>query len=372
MRRYIILFLSVVCILTSICSYAQSASTEKTAQNSKIIASRYIPKLQRSVAFLGLGTVELGRSWGISAEKRQFVSEQQAESVLKTALTAGFNVVDTAAAYGSSEERIRRYIPQNQYPYLLITKAGESPIKADDPQCKKPAEDKVYCANPSSKEDFSYQAIIASVNKSSRKLRIKTLDVVLLHLDEKTADQVLKKGEALQALIDLKRQGKIRYLGVSINGKTALAAIKKYDLDVIELEYSLLNQSNAKAIELAHKKGMAVVVRGGLGTGLLTADVGERIDDPKLPYRDRIMPLLRLTHNNYDQLTALALAFLYENKNISTVVLGADRAEYIQKDIELLKQFHDYKLLEQAKAALQKLKTPKEFTEIMGKYYYWK
>lgn len=341
-------------------------STQMLAATSTILPERYVPKLNMTLRFLGLGTVELGRDWGIGENRVK--PEKISKIVLLSALEKSLNVIDTAASYQMSEERIGHYIPRNRFNYLLITKAGEHSILAADPQCKIPNTDNSYCKKPAASYDFTRQAIFKDVEDSLQKLHMAQLDVVLLHLENKTAEEILKKGEALQALQDLKKAGKIRFIGVSVNGPAAKLAIDTNGIDVIELEYNLLNRTNEENIALAHEKGLAVIVRGGLGTGLLTPSVAQHITDPNLPYGAQVRALLQLTHNNYEQLTALALAFLYQNKNISSVIIGADHPQFLQKDIYFLR-FHDLNLLAHAKELMDQFKTPKDFTEIMGEYY---
>lgn len=324
-------------------------STALTLNNSL----RRVEKLNITLPFFGLGTVELGRDWGIDAVKGQAPADDIAKDVLVTAIAKGWTVIDTASSYQLSEERIAKYIPPDRYHYFLITKAGEHSVRADNPQCKSSRPESTYCQEPASEYDFSYAGVVNDVNESLKKLHVKTLDAVLLHLNNDTAGEVLQKGEALQALEDLKKNNKIKYIGVSVNGPAAIQAIKTGKIDLIELEYNLLNQTNKPAINLAHTKGIGVIVRGGLGTGLLTADVKQHLDDPNLPFRPQIKALLKTTHQDFDQLTALALAFLYKEPNINTVILGADRPEYIEKDMQLLKQFSDENLLTQAKKVLE-------------------
>lgn len=359
--------MGVIAIFISV--YA-GALFDKNNSHSYSLPTKYIKNTK--VSFLGLGTVALGRDWGIAGENSLHPSEDLTKDVLQTALKSGMTVIDTASSYGLSEERIGRYVPRSANHYLLITKAGEHSIKANDPRCKKPAYDHVYCAKPAAQYDFSYKAILKDVNESLKKLKVDKIDVVLLHLENKTAEDVLQKAEAIRALEELKRMGKVNYIGVSINGITAKHAIETHKFDVIELEYSLLNQSNKEYIDFAYQQGMGVIVRGGLGTGLLTAYVARHIDDPKLPYGPQIRALLKLTHNNYDQITALALAFLYQDPHISSVIIGADRPVFITKDINLFKNFKDRKMLEKAKNILREYKTPAVFTDSMGEYYQYK
>ncbi|MGQ3889273.1 aldo/keto reductase [Legionella sp. CNM-1927-20] len=355
-------------LLLVIGNYSFSKKTEPNRPSE--LPKRYIKKLNRSVSFIGLGTVELGRAWGIAGKESLHPSESVAEAVLQQALKKGMNVIDTASSYGLSEERIGRYIPRKTFDYLLITKPGEHNIKANDPRCEQKAYDEIYCAKPAADYDFSREAIFNDVHESLQKLKIDKLDVVLLHLDNKTAIDVLEKGEAVKALQDLRNMGKLSFIGVSVNGEPAQYAIDMNIFDVIEMEYSLINQRNKPYIDAAYAKGMGVIIRGGLGTGLLTPYVKQHINDPNLPYGPKVRALLDLTQQDYDQLTSLALAFLYQDSHISAVIVGADRPKYINKDIKLLKEFKDYALLEKAKAIMQDYETPDFFTENMGEYYF--
>ncbi|WP_419419943.1 aldo/keto reductase [Legionella sp. D16C41] len=346
--------------------FAKKASLDQ----SSLLPKRYIKKLDRHVSFLGLGTVELGRAWGIAGEESLHPSESLAKDVLEQALKSGLNVIDTASSYGLSEERIGRYIARENFDYLLITKPGEHNIKATDSRCQQKAYDGIYCAKPAAAYDFSREAIFNDVNESLKKLKTDKIDVVLLHLDNKTAIDILKKGEVVEALQDLKSMGKLNFMGISVNGAPAQYAIDMDVFDVIEMEYSLINQRNKPYIDAAYAKGMGIIIRGGLGTGLLTSYVKQHIDEPNLPYGEKIRALLKLTQYDYDKLTSLALAFLYQDPHISSVIIGADRPSYIKKDIKLLKEFNDYALLERAKELVQNYETPDFFTENMGEYYF--
>lgn len=335
----------------------------------RALSQRYIPKLNRSVTFFGLGTVELGRDWGIDKNLSVHPSEKSAEKLLNEVLGMGIGVVDSVTSYQLSEERIGKYIPPSKHSYLLITKSGEHSIMANDPRCKKASYDNIYCRTPGGAYDFSPDSIRKEVTQSLKNLKANSLDVVLLHLDSNDAEIVLKKGDALRALHDLKKEGIIHFVGVSINGPAALYAVKNLDIDVIELEYNLLNQTNEDTIRQAHEKGIGVVIRGGLGTGLLTASVAKHLQDLSLPFRSQIKALLELVDNDYDSLTALELYFLYSNPNISTVILGADFPEYMKLDIRLLNEFNQLQLLRQAEELMASFPSPESFTEIMGEYY---
>lgn len=71
-----------------------------TKENSPELAMRYVPAMQRSISFIGLGTIEIGRSWGVgNSADRKRPDDRIAQETLSTALNKGINVIDTANAY---------------------------------------------------------------------------------------------------------------------------------------------------------------------------------------------------------------------------------------------------------------------------------
>lgn len=335
----------------------------------KATAKRYIPSMHTKVTFMGFGALEIGRDWGIgNGAERQHVSQSQAGAVLTTVLQQGINVIDTAASYQFSEEYIGTCKACKHNKFLLSTKAGESSVMADDPQCKQPTQDGIYCADPAARYDFSRKAIRRDVENSLKKLRTDRIDIVFIHFDS-NPKKILDQGEAVAVLKELKQEGKIRYIGASLDDPEQVKrCISSGDFDAVQFEYNLLNQSNKENIALAHSKGLGVFVRGGLGTGLLTSRVAPYLDDRSLPYRKQLHDLLVLTHGNFQKLTALALAFLYQHEGISTVIIGSKNPQHVKQNIELLDSFKDNHLLAQAETLMAKYK-PEKFTNAIDNYF---
>ena len=108
----------------------------------------------------------------------------------------GLNFIDTAPAYGSSEERIGRLLPGSRDDWILSTKVGE-----------------IY-ADGRSRFDFSPGHVESSVHESCRRLRTDRLDMVMIHSDG--VDETEEKFDpALVTLESLKHKGTIRAFGIS-------------------------------------------------------------------------------------------------------------------------------------------------------------
>ncbi len=189
-----------------------------------------------TVSALGFGGAPVGF---LEAE------QGQVSRLLGSLLDNGMNLVDTAAMYAGSEELIGKAIAHRRSEYVLVTKAPNA--MADGKDC------------------WSKAKIQASVERSLRRLRTDRLDVVLLH---SCAKEVLEKGEALAALLDLHRAGKLGFAGYSGDGDTAAFALTLPGISVLETSVSLCDQANLDAVvPAAKKRGLGVIAKRSIANG---------------------------------------------------------------------------------------------------------
>ncbi|MGH7133293.1 MAG: aldo/keto reductase [Phycisphaerales bacterium] len=210
------------------------------------------------VSPIGLGTVKLGRDRGLKyAAPVTIPSDDEALQLLRTAHELGVNLIDTAPAYGTSEERLGKllYTVAPREAWILCTKAGEE----FDP------------TSATSRYDFSPAAITTSVERSLRRLGTDVLDVVLLHFggsDDSDA-KVLARGEAIGALRDLQRRGNIRCVGAS-TGTAQGARLAVEHGDVVMLTLNPGVRQDLPWIEAARLRGRGVLIKKPLGSGHAT------------------------------------------------------------------------------------------------------
>lgn len=202
------------------------------------------------VSPLGLGTVKLGRNQGVKYRGEfDLPSDQAALALLQTAADLGINLLDTAPAYGTSEERLGALLPQagGRDRWVLCTKAGEE------------------FENGQSRFDFSAAAVTASVERSLRRLRTDRIEVVLLHSGGDD-EQSLLSGGGVEALRRLKQQGKVRAIGAST--KTPAGALfAAATLDVVMLTINPDYAGDLPAAQAAHQRGVGVLVKKALQSG---------------------------------------------------------------------------------------------------------
>lgn len=203
-----------------------------------------------SVSPLGLGTVKLGRTSGVKYPSAfQLPDDTAATSLLARAESLGINLLDTAPAYGSSEERLGRLLKGRRDRFLIFTKAGES---FDDRTAR-------------STYDFTPAAIRSSVERSLTRLATDRLDAVLLHLGDRD-EEILTSSGALEALRALQKEGKVRAVGAST--RTPAGGLRAAALcDVVMLTLNSREQADLPAIRLAAERGVGVLIKKALASG---------------------------------------------------------------------------------------------------------
>ena len=181
------------------------------------------------VSCLGLGTVKFGRNQGVKyPENFTLPSDDTISSLLDQAQSLGINFLDTAPAYGSSEQRLGRLLTQRQ-DWVICTKVGEEFITGK------------------SFYNFSKQHVRDSIERSLRNLKTDYLDLVLVHSDGNDI-AIIDSTECLETLIELKEAGLIRAIGMST--KSVEGGIKASDLtDVVMVTYNPSNNENIEVIE---------------------------------------------------------------------------------------------------------------------------
>ncbi len=268
--------------------------------------------------FIGFGALEIGRDWGLGGTgERQRPEDAEAGRVLNSVLDLGLNLIDTAAAYHRSEERIGAHIADRRSEYVLATKCGE------------------HDREPDTFYEFSYRAIRRSIDESLVKLGTDVVDLMQIHFGPDPR-KVLDDGETVAAMKDARAEGKIRFLGASTGGDIALRCIASGDFDVLQLECSLTNRRDEGIIRLCGARGIGVLVRGGLACGRLTSRVIPHLESLNERERSLTTALLALVGGDGRSLTALALQFLYRNPHVSSVLAGTKRIEHLQANLDLL------------------------------------
>jgi aryl-alcohol dehydrogenase-like predicted oxidoreductase len=220
------------------------------------VVHRRLGRSGLTVSPLGFGAFKIGRNEGIKyAQGYDLPDEAAATRLLNAVLDLGINYLDTAPAYGLSEQRIGQALAQRRGEYVLSTKVGETR------------------AAGRSTYDFSSGALRASVERSLRRLGTDALDLVLIHSDGNDL-AILDGTDAVPTLTMLRSEGLVRAIGLSARTVEGARAALAW-ADTLMLEYHLDDRSAADVISEAAAANVGVVVKKGLAAGRL--DPGEAV-----------------------------------------------------------------------------------------------
>jgi aryl-alcohol dehydrogenase-like predicted oxidoreductase len=200
------------------------------------------------VTMLGYGAMELR-----GTPRGPDVTEAQAETILNAVLDAGINYLDTSIDYGLSEGRIGRYISRRRSEYYLASKCGC--MVGTDPAPRGQRNPHVYTRDN----------IRAGVEQSLRRLHTDYLDVVQFH--GSPSRQALEEHGALDTMLELQREEKLRFIGISSTLPHLKDHIGMGVFEVFQIPYSALEREHESLISAAATAGAGIVIRGGAAKG---------------------------------------------------------------------------------------------------------
>lgn len=200
---------------------------------------------------LALGTVQFGLNYGIANQQGQ-ASRDEARSILEHARSNGMDMLDTAIAYGESEQRL-----------------GEIGIQDWQVVSKLPAVPEGCSDIPRWVED--------AFRNSLQRLKIKSLYGLLLHRPQ----QLLEQGgdRIYQATQQLKRDGFVRKIGISIYDPAELDMLcSRYQFDIVQVPFNIMDRRLIDSGWLSRlaERGIELHVRSVFLQGLLLMPLNDR------------------------------------------------------------------------------------------------
>lgn len=252
---------------------------------------------------LGLGTVQFGLDYGV-ANREGRATEDEVRRILKLAADGDVGVVDTAAAYGESEAVLGRCLPR-PVPFQVVTKT-------------RPLRERVE-TSPAGRW------IRDGFERSLARLSLERVDALLVH---HVADLTGTEGrEVLNALVDLKRSGRVARIGFSAYGDADIeAATALHDFDLVQLPLNVLDQRLVASGQLLRLKerGIEVHVRSVFLQGLLLM-APSSAPTYFAPIRDRLEAWRQALDER--SLTPLQGAFAFVRAlDVDVILVGVDSA----------------------------------------------
>ena len=256
---------------------------------------------------LALGTVQFGLQYGVANTSGK-VDAKEVSNILQLAKAAGISTLDTAIAYGDSEDCLGQIGVQS---WSVITKLPAIPADVDVPTW-----------------------VQTQVTSALKRLRVEKLDALLLH---RSNDIVGKyANEYQEALLNLKLQGFCKSVGVSIYSPDELDLIwghsSGWHPDIIQAPLNVFDQSliNSGWLNKLNAEGVCVHTRSTFLQGLLVMPSKNR---PTFfnPWHPLLNRWLEWCQNQSISPLKAALNFVCNHPGIEKVVIGVDSAKQLKE-----------------------------------------
>jgi aryl-alcohol dehydrogenase-like predicted oxidoreductase len=278
-------------------------------------------------------------AWGIG--KSQWLGAEDDESLraLRRAIDLGLNFIDTALAYGEghSERLVGRVVKERDETVYVATKIP--PLNRTWPAP----------SGLSPEETFPGAYVRRCTEQSLENLGLEAIDVQQFHVWH---DEWVREGDWLEAIEDLKREGKIRFFGVSINDHQPANAVKLIGtgvVDTVQVIYNIFDQSPEDALFPAcMEHDVGVIVRVPFDEGALTGRITPETTfeegdfrndyfrgDRKAEVYERVRAIVSELGVTEDEVAEVALRFVLSHPAISTVIPGMRSVRNVERNMRV-------------------------------------
>jgi aryl-alcohol dehydrogenase-like predicted oxidoreductase len=291
----------------------------------------------RPLGKTGLSVSEIGYgAWGIGGS--MWIGAQEDESVraLHRAIELGVNFIDTARGYGESERIVGQVV--REHPGQTLYVATKVPPKNEmwpAPRDLDPA------------QTYPGDHIRASLETSLRASGLEAFDVLQFHV---WSDDWMGRGDWLETIEDLKKEGKIRFFGVSVNDyqpENGLELVRSGNLDTVQCIFNIFHQAPEEhLLPACVQHGVGVIARVPLDEGGLTGQITPETTFPDGDFRNRyfggdrkaqvkrhVDALVADLGIEPDQLAEIALRYVLSHDAVSTVPVGMRTIRNVERNV---------------------------------------
>ncbi len=256
-----------------------------------MLAKRAIADTGLEISALGLGTVKFGRNQGVKyPEGFELPDDRSAANLIAMARDLSINLIDTAPAYGISEERLGKLLKGQRQEWVICSKVGEE------------------YSDGGSSFDFSAKHTRFSIERSLKRLNTDFIDMVLVHSDGNDLD-VINHTAALSELAQMKQEGLIRAFGMST--KTVAGGLKAAEQsDCVMVTYNLSEQGEREVLDYCAANNKGALIKKALASGHITKTADET--DP----------------------VQASMDFLFAHAGVSSAIIGTINPKHLRDNIE--------------------------------------
>ena len=274
-------------------------------------------------------------AWGIGGKQWLGGADDESLQALQRAIELGLNFIDTALAYGEghSERLVGQVVRDTPHKIYVATKV--------------PPKNLLWPARPGIAIDqvFPSDYILRCTEKSLKNLGMETVDLQQLHVWN---PEWLERDEWRRAFEDLKKSGKARAVGVSINDHqpdSALDLVKTGLIDTVQVIYNIFDQSPEQNLfPLCIEKNVGVIARvpfdEGALTGVIREDTEFEAGDFRATYfrgdrKKQVVEHVQALGIPAASLPEIALRFCLSHPAVSTVIPGMRRVKNAEANTQI-------------------------------------
>jgi aryl-alcohol dehydrogenase-like predicted oxidoreductase len=294
----------------------------------------------RKLGRTGLEVSEVGYgAWGIGKSQWMGAEDDESLRALNRAIDLGLTFIDTALGYGEGHSE------------RLVGQTVRTRDEAVHVATKIPPKNRIWPAPAGLRPDETFPAdhVRESTETSLRNLGLDTIDVQQFHVWQ---DEWLGEGDWQEAVEDLKREGKIRHFGVSINDHQPANAIKLIEsglVDTVQVIYNVFDQSpEDELLPACLEHGVGVIVRVPFDEGALTGAITPETtfdegdfrndyfrDDRKRQVQARVRAIVSELGVTEDEIAEIALRYILSHPAVSTVIPGMRSVRNVERNMRV-------------------------------------
>ena len=294
----------------------------------------------RKLGRTGLEVSEVGYgAWCIGKSQWMGAEDDESLRALNRAIDLGLTFIDTALGYGDghSERLVGQTVRERDETVHVSTKIPPKNLTFPAPSGLHPD------------ETFPADHVRECTETSLKNLGLETIDVQQFHVWQ---DEWLGEGGWQEAVEDLKREGKIRHFGVSINDHQPANAVKLIEtglVDTVQVIYNVFDQSpEDELLPACQEHGVGVIVRVPFDEGALTGAITPQTefdegdfrnhyfrDDRKREVQERVRAIVSELGVGEDEIAEVALRYILSHPAVSAVIPGMRSVRNVERNMRV-------------------------------------
>ena len=272
-------------------SYVNDENNYNNFKNDRKIEMKKFSIAQTGVRVtpIGLGTVKLGRNQGVKYPTTfKIPDDKVAANLIAQAKALGINLIDTAPAYGTSEQRLGKLLKGQRHDWVICSKVGEEFEKGH------------------SSFNFTPEFVQQSCIRSLQRLNTDYIDIMLVHSDGNDLHIIHHYG-ILDVLAELKKQGLIRAIGMSTKTVAGgrLAAEKS---DGVMVSYNIEYQKEESVIDYCAEQNKGVLIKKAFGSG-------------------------HHCHNQPRNTIQNSIDFIFSKAGVTSIIVGTINPQHLEQNV---------------------------------------